>query len=412
MATASGTAPRSFIGAGSIIDVTYGTPPDTRTWRVSVVSHDEGTGWHKVSSKGLSVWDGEMFTDEIDVNAMWARGLIAIVREARPSGAAALGQSSAGRGAATARRGRGRGSSTATGSGTARAAGTAKAAGANSSSTAATAKAVGARRRVAAEKPVAGAGRAGAKSRKSSVTPVARAQPGAQWGAELVGQVLDVTYFEMVPPRRYRVRVTGINKAKGWHFVDSTGLSAWDGVDFTDALNINDMWASGHVSLVPPLLPGVSTSLLPGVSASSTVAKAPPSRAPAVPRTASRGNSVEPSEPKRPRGKPAAIAAPVAGSTSTPSEPRFGPDSIGSIIDLSYKDPPMTFRVKIVKFMPKLGVHVVDSKGLSLWDGDTFTDRVHLNFMDRDKQVKLISKPVLMASSADRAERKRKREFR
>jgi len=62
---------------------------------------------------------------------------------------------------------------------------------------------------------------------------------------------------------------------------------------------------------------------------------------------------------------------------------------IGSIIDLTYEDPPATYRVRIVSFDRKVGWHKVDSEGLSVWEGESFTDTVDLSTM----QLKFVSGP-------------------
>eukprot|EP00927_Polykrikos_kofoidii_P055291 TRINITY_DN49568_c0_g1_i1.p1 TRINITY_DN49568_c0_g1~~TRINITY_DN49568_c0_g1_i1.p1 ORF type:complete len:336 (+),score=52.26 TRINITY_DN49568_c0_g1_i1:81-1088(+) len=74
---------------GKVIDVTYDEPGEpSATYRVKVVGFDNTTGWHAVDSDGYSVWKDEVcgddsFTDEIDLNKMYARGLIAFVDSKR-----------------------------------------------------------------------------------------------------------------------------------------------------------------------------------------------------------------------------------------------------------------------------------------------------------------------------------------
>jgi len=60
---------------GAILDVTY-TGDESGTFRVEVIKYDQPTGWHHVNSTGLSEWDGESFTDLIDINSMACEGLI------------------------------------------------------------------------------------------------------------------------------------------------------------------------------------------------------------------------------------------------------------------------------------------------------------------------------------------------
>lgn len=83
--------------------------------------------------------------------------------------------------------------------------------------------------------------------------------------------------------------------------------------------------------------------------------------------------------------------------------PPFGPDVCGKVVDITYTlpGPPVTYRMRIVKFQPKNGWHKVDSRGLSLWDGESFTDTVDLNLMHTEGNIVFVSE--CEASSRKRA---------
>jgi len=69
------------------------------------------------------------------------------------------------------------------------------------------------------------------------------------FGAEIVGEVMDVTYEDFIGV--YRVRVTGFDYATGWHQVRSHGvLGLWDGEEFTDIIDVSEMHAKGNISFV------------------------------------------------------------------------------------------------------------------------------------------------------------------
>ena len=62
---------------GRVLDVTYQQLP--ATLRVCVVSFDDRSGLHKVDSSGLSKWGGLEFIHHIDVNTMFAEGLVVLL---------------------------------------------------------------------------------------------------------------------------------------------------------------------------------------------------------------------------------------------------------------------------------------------------------------------------------------------
>lgn len=78
------------------------------------------------------------------------------------------------------------------------------------------------------------------------------APPLPQFGAELVGRILDASYpaDEGQPAATYRVRVVDYIHEQGWHVVDSAGLSDWDGESFSDELNLDAMFALGRIRFV------------------------------------------------------------------------------------------------------------------------------------------------------------------
>eukprot|EP00929_Paragymnodinium_shiwhaense_P054335 TRINITY_DN2722_c0_g1_i1.p1 TRINITY_DN2722_c0_g1~~TRINITY_DN2722_c0_g1_i1.p1 ORF type:complete len:479 (-),score=79.30 TRINITY_DN2722_c0_g1_i1:67-1503(-) len=315
---------------GCVLDVTYGDPPNVQTWRVRVVNVDPVKGWHHVDSKGLSLWDGEDFKDVIDVDVMWEEGRIRMVPLEEVAGSPHQGLT---------------------------------------------------------QRPARGHHpHPSAASPSSAAAPAAvlgTHGPGPSFGAELIGQVLDVTYnMDKKGARRYKVRVSAYDRAHGWHAVESAGLSQWDGADFTDTLDIGQMYAEGEVEFVEPLVPGL---VLPGGLRSA--------RPKATAKRRSHTNKTAPTHPP-------VVAGAVGGGSSGSQGSRarkYGAEVIGSIVDLTYNDPtlegPNTFRVQVVKYLADDGLHVVNSKGLSRWEGETFTDQVRLDQMAAAGQVSWVSKP-------------------
>mmetsp|Transcript_97825 Transcript_97825/g.276727 ORF Transcript_97825/g.276727 Transcript_97825/m.276727 type:complete len:365 (+) Transcript_97825:58-1152(+) len=62
---------------GYVLDIDY--PSDACVFRVKVTGYNAARGWHNVDSTGYSLWEGEAFTDEVDLNAMHAQGLVKFV---------------------------------------------------------------------------------------------------------------------------------------------------------------------------------------------------------------------------------------------------------------------------------------------------------------------------------------------
>eukprot|EP00416_Gambierdiscus_australes_P009987 CAMPEP_0171127112 /NCGR_PEP_ID=MMETSP0766_2-20121228/114648_1 /TAXON_ID=439317 /ORGANISM="Gambierdiscus australes, Strain CAWD 149" /LENGTH=174 /DNA_ID=CAMNT_0011590199 /DNA_START=101 /DNA_END=621 /DNA_ORIENTATION=- len=51
----------------------------------------------------------------------------------------------------------------------------------------------------------------------------------------------------------FDVKVVGYNEKERWHFIDSRGLSLWEGESFTDTVNLNEFFRDGHVQFKRPL---------------------------------------------------------------------------------------------------------------------------------------------------------------
>lgn len=88
--------------------------------------------------------------------------------------------------------------------------------------------------------------------REEQLVPLPRSAPSpppSTFGAEIVGRVLDVTYEDA--PGVYRVCVTKFNRSNGWHRVRSHGAQGlWDGEEYTDVIDVNEMYAKGNVRFV------------------------------------------------------------------------------------------------------------------------------------------------------------------
>jgi len=65
----------------------------------------------------------------------------------------------------------------------------------------------------------------------------------------------------------------------------------------------------------------------------------------------------------------------------------FKSEVIHQVITIDYPDKSGIFEVRIVGFDEKNRFHYVDSRGLSLWEGESFTDVVNLNELYRDGYV-------------------------
>lgn len=68
--------------------------------------------------------------------------------------------------------------------------------------------------------------------------------------SEVVGEVCTIRY-----PKEgaFAVRITKHLASKGWHGVNSLGLSTWDGEDFSDTIDLNNYFARGLVDFHRPL---------------------------------------------------------------------------------------------------------------------------------------------------------------
>jgi len=82
---------------------------------------------------------------------------------------------------------------------------------------------------------------------------------------------------------------------------------------------------------------------------------------------------------------------------------RLGDEICGRVIDLSYLDPPATYRVRVISYDLQQGWHICDSEGLSTWDGESFTDEVDLNQMSAQGLVTFVEEPFKPPATAKRA---------
>ena len=188
---------------GAIIDVTYAGPLE-ETYRVQVKSYNPALAWHKVHSRGLSTWDGDDFTDEIDINAMAAKGRIRVVTSI-PSP-------------------------------------------------------VNKRSKTIRRRPAASlSGQYQANTKRARGMPIKDDIVGlyGQGGpcAHFLDKVVDLDYGDGSEGGVFRVRVVSFNPATGWYFVDSTGLSLWEGEDFNDEVDLGKMEAEGCVTPVANVIP-------------------------------------------------------------------------------------------------------------------------------------------------------------
>merc|ERR1712157_475789 len=67
---------------------------------------------------------------------------------------------------------------------------------------------------------------------------------------EVVGRVVDVHYADEEPPVTFRMRVVEYLAEEKFHLCDSEGLSLWDGESFDDTIDLNKMYADGHITFV------------------------------------------------------------------------------------------------------------------------------------------------------------------
>jgi len=107
---------------------------------------------------------------------------------------------------------------------------------------------------------------------------------------------------------------------------------------------------------------------------------------------------------KRPAGGKAAAKQPKVKQIQL-----FGDEVCGRVIDLTYIDPPATYRVKITSFDKEQGWHNCDSEGLSTWDGESFTDLIDLNQMNADGLVKFLDSWSPAKPPAPKGGKKKKR---
>jgi len=68
---------------------------------------------------------------------------------------------------------------------------------------------------------------------------------------EVMYEVIRITYPDN--SGAFDVKVVGYNEKERWHFIDSRGLSLWEGESFTDTVNLNEFFRDGHVQFKRPL---------------------------------------------------------------------------------------------------------------------------------------------------------------
>jgi len=164
---------------------------------------------------------------------------------------------------------------------------------------------------------------------------------------ELVGTVIDVTYQDR-NRTTYRAKVTKWNPSTGFHHINSKGFSTWRNDAFTDQIDVNVMNVKGLIHIPDPQ-PGRSTS--PAATA----------RAPPAGKGKGKGKS---------KGKGKGKAA----------KRRYGEELVGELLEVTY--PEGTFRVRVVDYIRQRQWHIVDSAGLSTWEGESFTDELIISEME------------------------------
>lgn len=63
---------------------------------------------------------------------------------------------------------------------------------------------------------------------------------------EVIREVIRIDYPDQSGV--FDVRIVGYDEKERWHYVDSRGLSLWDGECYTDVVNLNEFYVQGHVS--------------------------------------------------------------------------------------------------------------------------------------------------------------------
>jgi len=63
---------------------------------------------------------------------------------------------------------------------------------------------------------------------------------------EVVHEVITIDYPDKSGV--FTVRITGYDEQQRWHYVDSSGLSLWDGDTFTDIVNLNQFFRDGFIT--------------------------------------------------------------------------------------------------------------------------------------------------------------------
>jgi len=478
---------------GWIVDVTYAKP--RKTYRVLVIKFDQRTGFHHVNSQGLSLWDGDSFKDELNMNMMEADGLIQLVKHetsAMPAGITSQGAGLVGAvldlrylNPPKTYRVRVVGFDSRTQWHQVDSTGLSTWDGEAFKDTVNLAQ-------------MEAAGQV--KAVQGVSTPTSR--HAQVFGPEIVGQVIEVTYTS--PKATYRMKVISYDANRKWHKVDSTGLSLWDGDAFKDVLDITAMHKHGQIQFLtgsqsidkaaPVFRRPAAAKMLAGklrppsaskkASSARVVAKGKGTKRPAIfgrdlaghvmdivygasrkkyrvrvvgydPATGKHrvDSRLEARQGKAlvenvdinamyALGLATLVSAPEAGSGATatasasgtgrshessvkrPLMPSsratkrqvvhgrrklkgadgFGADVVGSVVDITYADPPATYRLAVKSFDERTGLHVVDSAGLSDWDGEPFVDTIDLNSMSSLGRIQFVGKDALGSHSQPAAE--------
>jgi len=173
---------------------------------------------------------------------------------------------------------------------------------------------------------------------------------------------------------KHRTLVNGVPASLAWHWLkegDDVGLYKEHGVESPTVLHLYTVRYQVDVTWMSP---DEKMAILPNVST------------PMYRRPAARGQAGSSKQPGRGR-PPQALLDDVSSSPSHDDTKkvvrRFGGQICGRVVDVTYSDtdPPTTYRARVVSYDPKNRWHIIDSKGLSTWEGEDFTDEVDLNAM-------------------------------
>lgn len=89
----------------------------------------------------------------------------------------------------------------------------------------------------------------------------------------------------------------------------------------------------------------------------------------------------------------------------TPKLP-FGEEVCGRVVDVTYADPPATYRMRVKSFEKAQGWHICDSAGLSVWDGESFTDEIFLGQFFSEGRLRFIGPEELEKTRLPKRQRR------